>query len=714
MDPLIGQVIDGRYEVGSRIARGGMAGVYLARDLRLDRDVALKILHAHLADSPDFVERFRREARSAAKLVHPGIVAIHDQGTFGETPYLVMEYVSGPTLRTIVATRGVPPLGKALDLMASVFDALGTAHSAGIVHRDVKPENVLISADSRVKVADFGLARAVTEVTAASSGVVLGTVAYLAPELVDRGVADARADIYSAGVMLYELLTGVQPFTGDTPIQVAFQHVSSSVSVPSRRVPWMPRAVDDLVARLTAKDPRARPADGCEALRLVREVRENLAPELVDRTPAPPDSPTVAVRPSAEDAEGIESGGIEPDLAVPPGAPPAVVAPATRGSPPPSSASEPSAHGTRRVSTRERVHSVNSTGTQLLGAVPLPEPAADSVFPTPPASGTRPRPTPGAPRTSAHGRRPAASRRRRRRIAILAGGIVLALAIVGTAATMYWYNAYGPGALVQAPDVVGKPEAEAVSAIENEGLRAEVRREWDDTIAEGEVISASPPARAEVDPGAVIGIVVSQGLRHEAVPDGLTGLTPDDAAQTLANANLDGPIHNEEAYHEEVPEGHIISVEPPPGEVVRHDAAITLVISLGREPIKVPKLVGLTLDDAEDAMDEAGLKLKPSGEEYSETAPKGEVLTQFPPRGRELFRGDEVSVTVSKGRRPIEIPDVVDMSTDAAQAELEALGFTVNVQALVPGSVTLNRVSSTSPGGGEYAYLGDTIIIVIV
>ncbi|MDR1426407.1 MAG: protein kinase, partial [Bifidobacteriaceae bacterium] len=218
-DPLIGQVIDGRYEVVSRIARGGMAGVYLARDLRLERDVALKILHPHLADSPDFVERFRREARSAAKLVHPGIVGIYDQGTFQEAPYLVMEYVNGPTLRTILATRGAPPLGKALDLMANVLDALGAAHRSGIVHRDVKPENVLIGPDSQVKVADFGLARAVTEVTAASSGVVLGTVAYLSPELVGRGVADERTDIYSAGVMLYELLTGSQPFTGDAPIQ---------------------------------------------------------------------------------------------------------------------------------------------------------------------------------------------------------------------------------------------------------------------------------------------------------------------------------------------------------------------------------------------------------------------------------------------------------------------------------------------------------------
>ncbi|MDR1295364.1 MAG: PASTA domain-containing protein, partial [Bifidobacteriaceae bacterium] len=602
-----------------------------------------------------------------------------------------MEYIPGPTLRTIVATRGVPPLGKALDLIASVFDALGTAHRAGIVHRDVKPENVLISSDSGVKVADFGLARAVTEVTAASSGVVLGTVAYLAPELVDRGVADARADVYAAGVMLYELLTGVQPFTGDTPIQIAFQHVNSSVSVPSRRVPWLPPAVDTLVARLTAKDPDARPADGGEALRLIREVREHLAPDLADRTPAPPDSPTVAVRPSSSEPDGPA-----PELALPvPSVPPTV-----RGLPP---AASPPSYAARRVSTSERAHSVNSTGTQLLGRVPPAAPADDGGPRQPPVS-----------RTSAHRRRPLAARRKARRIALLTASIVLIVAIGATAAGFYWYQAYGPGASIEAPDVVGMAETDAVTAIEGRGLRAEVSRDWSDTAPEGEVVSASPPARMDVDPGAVIALIVSQGLRHESVPDGLTGLTPEDAAQTLINANLDGPIQTEEAYDEEIAEGQVVSVQPAPGEVVAHDAAITLVVSRGREPIKVPKLVGLTLDEAEEAMDTAGLTLDPSGEEYSETVPRGEILSQFPPRGRELFRGDKVSVTVSKGRQPIEIPDLVDMSSDSAAAELEALGFAVEIQALVPGSVTLNRVSSTSPGAGEYAYLGDTIIIVVV
>ncbi|MDR2253413.1 MAG: protein kinase, partial [Bifidobacteriaceae bacterium] len=238
-DPLIGRVVDARYRVEGRIARGGMATVYRATDLRLDRPVAVKVLHPHLADGRGFVDRFRREARSAARLVHPGIVAVYDQGAYGEAPYLVMELVEGSNLRHVMDSSGLPPVGRALDLMAQVLEALAAAHAAGFVHRDVKPENILITPQGKAKVADFGLARAVSEFTAASSGIVLGTVAYLSPELVAQGAADQRADVYAAGVVLFELLTGAQPFTGEQPIQVAFQHVHAPFPRPSTRVKWL-------------------------------------------------------------------------------------------------------------------------------------------------------------------------------------------------------------------------------------------------------------------------------------------------------------------------------------------------------------------------------------------------------------------------------------------------------------------------------------------
>ena len=242
-DPLVGRLVDGRYEVVSRIARGGMATVYLAVDRRLDRDVALKIMHPHLAEGTsgaDFEARFRREARAAARLTHPGLVGVLDQGVDGETSYLTMEYVDGTNLRRHLAERGALTVGETLGIVEQMLDALAAAHRNGLVHRDIKPENLLIATDGRVKLADFGLARAVTEVTSTTTGTVLGTVAYLAPELVQHGRSDARTDVYASGILLYEMLTGRQPFTGETPIQVALQHVNTDVPAPSDLEPWIP------------------------------------------------------------------------------------------------------------------------------------------------------------------------------------------------------------------------------------------------------------------------------------------------------------------------------------------------------------------------------------------------------------------------------------------------------------------------------------------
>ncbi|CAA9425815.1 MAG: Probable serine/threonine-protein kinase pknL, partial [uncultured Quadrisphaera sp.] len=223
-DQLVGQVVDGRYEVLSRIAAGGMATVYLAADARLGRQVALKVMHPHLAADEVFVDRFAREARSAARLSHPGVVGVYDQGAEGGTVYLAMEHVPGRTLRDVLTERGALTAGEALAVVTAMLDALASAHRSDLVHRDVKPENILVGLDGRLRVADFGLARAASASTTAAS-VLIGTVAYLAPELVTQGRADARADVYAVGVVLFELLTGSLPFTGDVPAQVAYAHV---------------------------------------------------------------------------------------------------------------------------------------------------------------------------------------------------------------------------------------------------------------------------------------------------------------------------------------------------------------------------------------------------------------------------------------------------------------------------------------------------------
>lgn len=260
-DPLVGQVLDGRYRIESRIARGGMATVYLSRDLKLDRVIALKVMHTALAQDDDFVRRFIGEAKSAAALSHPNVVAVYDQGTDGQHVYLAMEYVPGRTLRDVLVEQRALSPRRALEVIQPVLAALGAAHRAGLVHRDVKPENVLITDDGQIKVADFGLARAETAGKQTKTGMIIGTVGYLAPEQVISGQADVRSDVYASGIMLFELLTGQQPHVGDTPLAVVYKHVNEAVPLPSSVVPGIPPQLDALVSAATSRDPAGRPAD---------------------------------------------------------------------------------------------------------------------------------------------------------------------------------------------------------------------------------------------------------------------------------------------------------------------------------------------------------------------------------------------------------------------------------------------------------------------
>ncbi|WP_407696420.1 Stk1 family PASTA domain-containing Ser/Thr kinase [Sphaerisporangium corydalis] len=303
-DPLVGRVLDGRYRVESRVARGGMAAVYLALDIRLDRTVALKVMHRSLAEDPDFVRRFIGEAKSVASLSHPNVVHVFDQGTDGEHVYLSMEYVPGRTLRDVLRDRGRLPAREALEIMIPVLAALGAAHQAGMVHRDVKPENVLLTDDGRVKVVDFGLARAVDAGNQTKTGVMIGTIAYMSPEQVTAGVADARSDVYAAGVMLFELLTGHQPYQGENPMSVAYRHVHDRVPAPSSLAADVPPPLDALVLSATDRDQNRRPADATALLVAAVEAHRVLPRDMGPQRP-----PTGAAAPRSS---GVLTAGAPP------------------------------------------------------------------------------------------------------------------------------------------------------------------------------------------------------------------------------------------------------------------------------------------------------------------------------------------------------------------------------------------------------------------
>ncbi|MEY2847454.1 MAG: hypothetical protein RI885_119 [Actinomycetota bacterium] len=295
---MIGRLVDGRYQVRSRIARGGMATVYLATDLRLERRVAIKVMHGHLADDSQYKARFIQEARSAARLAHPNVVNVYDQGQDADTAYLVMEYLPGITLRDLLQEHRVLTTEQAFDIMEAVLSGLAAAHKNGIVHRDLKPENVLLADDGRIKIGDFGLARAASKNTATGNAL-LGTIAYLSPELVTRGIADTRSDIYAVGIMLYEMLAGEQPFKGEQPFQIAHQHANDTVGTPSSKNPAVPTELDELVLWATARDPDQRPRDAKTMLEQLLDTQTALqsgaptAATAVQRTMVMPPAPRV-------------------------------------------------------------------------------------------------------------------------------------------------------------------------------------------------------------------------------------------------------------------------------------------------------------------------------------------------------------------------------------------------------------------------------------
>lgn len=692
-DALVGRTLDGRYLVGERIARGGMASVFHGHDERLDRPVAIKVMHAGLGDDEQFSQRFEREAKAAAKLNHRGVVAVFDQGRDGDVTYLVMEYVPGRTLRDVMRDETPMTPLRALGLLADVLVALSAAHRAHLVHRDVKPENVLITPDGEVKVADFGLARAVSAATTATGGTLIGTVSYLAPEIVVNEGADARSDVYACGAMLYEMLTGFKPHTGDSPIQVAYKHVHEDVAPPSRVVEGLPPYVDALVARATVRDRSQRSQDAGVLLRQVRLVQRaltdgldddpdltaDLMPRPVTRAPGDDDDEiTTAVEGAAAAAgvaaSGSASGPDEPTQAV--GAtgaeevdPDAATVMVGRGGPP----AEAAEH-TMRWSSQAWDD-------------------ADDASPR----GLHPAMSPEDYRTSKEAGR---SSRRGRVLLVLA--IVLTVLVAGFG---YWL---GVGRYTDAPQLEGQSETQAQEAAESAGFEFEVtRRAFSETAPLGTVMSTDPAAGDRVLPGSTIRAVVSKGKERYAIPN-VQGQTVDEAKEVFAELTLQVGDLSEE-YDEKIPEGRIIrAVDRKVGEQVKRGTVIDLVVSRGREPIEVQDYTGETATDAQAALEDAGFEVA-LDEEFSDDVAEGRVISQSPDSGTK-FRDDTITLVVSKGPENVEVPDVGGRPRVEAIKTLEDAGFEVDVRNRIPGA---DAVVFQSPGGGGEAKVGSTVVIYV-
>ena len=602
VDALIGLLVDGRYRIERRLARGGMATVYIAHDERLDRPVALKVMHPHLAESADFVARFRREARSAARIVHPGVVSVFDQGVVHGQGFLVMELIEGPNLRTLLYSQGAFTIDQALRYAQEVLDALGAAHRVGVIHRDIKPENVLVPTDGPVRVTDFGLARAASEVSMSTMGSMLGTVAYMAPEIATTGLTDARTDIYSVGIMVYEMLVGHVPWEGEVPMQMAYSHVHSDIPAPSEEQEWLPREVDDLVAALAAREPAERPADAREALELVARARASIPANLAARradvvrasTGADSGIPTApmhfegmtsqlpAVLPMNSQMIVHTSGSTERPDEEPKSRRKAVftfvavlvvllISGSTGGwwwwtqYGPGSYIEMPVTDGRSAVAVQSDLTALN-LNFEVIEAFSDDVPAGSVISSDPPSQG------------SAHKDAEVTLK--------VSKGIDMRVV----------------------PDLSGATQESAEGRLTAAGLAlGTVSEAWSETVPEGRIISQGSEIGASVPHSSPIDIVLSKGREPLTVPD-LSGQDAERALALVAAVEM-VPVVTE-AFSDSVPQGKVISQSTAAGSTQHRGDSVVYVVSKGPELVAVPQVTGKQLGEAERILKEAGLEVE--------------------------------------------------------------------------------------------------------
>ena len=639
----------GRYEVRSLIGRGGMAEVHLGFDTRLSRVVAIKMLRRDLALDSIFQARFRREAQSAASLNHPNIVAVYDTGEEIVSdatnrslaiPYIVMEYVEGHTVKELISDGTAVPINEAIEIVSGVLSALQYSHANHLVHRDIKPGNIMLTPEGKVKVMDFGIARALTDsqATMTQTNAVVGTAQYLSPEQARGETVDERSDLYSTGVVLFELLTGRPPFKGDSAVAVAYQHVEQIPPTPSSILSDIPDSLDRVVLKALAKNRDDRYRSAAEMLSDLQRVARGM-----DVGAPPADSWATEVLPSA---------GLVGARAAVPAATSTVSAPAA---------------------------GVSSTSTSL-PAVSSDGDAASK-----------------------------AAAARKRRTAIIMTLVVIALLLIGGSVWALSRSAATPEA-VSVPNVVGLSQADAKSQIEAAGLEWELNPEKvaSDTVEKDSVASTDPAGGAQAEKGSTVRVTISSGPDSVTLPDNLVGMSPDEARQAVEALGLKWEVNSSKVASDTVAEGKVAQTNPSPGSKVKAGQTITAYLSSGSDQVEVPDLVGMSQDQARSALKAVGLELG-NVTTVDSDKDKDRIVSQDPETGSKVKKGTTIAVSISTGKAAqVEIPTVVGISREDAEAQLKALGLTVTVEE-VSGSQPSGQVTAVEPGEGSKVDKNSTV-----
>lgn len=708
-----GQVIEGRYRVVSRIADGGMATVYQAVDERLGRTVAIKIMHTQLAQGPhrdQFVERFHREARSAAAIANPHIVQVYDTGEFDGLDYLVMEYVHGVNLRYEMNQQGTFSVRETLRIIGETLDGLASAHRAGVVHRDIKPENILLNNRGHVQITDFGLAKTVSQATLSSTGVLLGTAAYLAPEMIEKNQATPQGDLYSVGIMAWEMLAGKVPFTSDNPVTLVFKHVHEDVPSIVTACKGINEGVAAFLAHLTARAVEARPADASAALAELQRLQSMLAvSDWQYKLPAA----NVNVSPNIVQAK--DAG-----------------APMNEGNPAPPA---PPAPPTQQFDDRTR--KLDRVKPNMTTVMPVQQqnvdPEATTRLSLPPdvdANASDDVTTSQSPvvQNGDYGNVGKNKSSKKHHTPLIVAGVAALLLACGAGGWAWWYY-QGPGSYWTMPQPDGMSCSDSVacpitgvkwsdyeSLLKVSDIEYEVSEEYSDSVAEGNIISTDPANvgdRGSKRRSQKVKVVVSKGVRQATVPSDIldatsaSGKDPINALKKAGFDNVEQTAASDDTYSIDVPQGALLSLSVDPGATLPHNTTITVTVSQGPKPVTMPDIVGKTKGEAQQAMN--NLKLTANWtESFDDKIPQGQVISASVNSGDTLHWGDSVDVVVSKGPETITLPNYVGQKASDTKAALEKLGFTVKVSSqLTLDSNQDKKVASQDPVGGTEVRLRD-------